>query len=200
MTDYFALLQQPRRPWLDDERVKQQFLSLSADAHPDRVHVAPTEAKAASTKRFTELNAAYNCLKEPRDRLRHLVELELGHKPGDLNKVPNELADAFMKIATACRTTEQLVTEKVRIQSPLLQARFFERVQPHLVNLETLQEKVGELLAQATQQLRTLDAAWNDSVNRAALLPQIEALSQVLGFLVRWRSQLQEGQFRLTLQ
>jgi curved DNA-binding protein CbpA len=199
MTDYFALLQQPRRPWLEEELVKQQFLALSGEAHPDRIHSATMEEKAAATQRFTELNAAFNCLKEPRARLRHLVELELGHKPGDLKQVPGELAEAFMKIAATSRITEKLISEKARIQSPLLQADFFEKLQPHLDTLEQLQRDVAILHAAALERLRALDAAWQDSRDHQTILLSLEDLAQVLGFHVRWRAQLQEAQFRLTL-
>ena len=40
MTDYFALLNEPRRPWLDADLLKQTFLTLSAGAHPDKIHSA----------------------------------------------------------------------------------------------------------------------------------------------------------------
>ena len=199
MTDYFALLDQPRRPWLDEEQVKKEFLTRSADTHPDRVHSATPEEKAVATQRFTALNAAFNCLKEPRNRLRHLVELELGRKPGDLKHVPSELADAFMQIAAACRTTERLVAERAQIHSPLLQAGFFERVQPHLETLEKLQRLVADLHLRALDRLQGLDAAWQDSTTHTTVLPQLEELAQMLGFHGRWRAQLQEAQLRLTL-
>jgi len=199
MTDYFALLQQPRRPWLEEESVKKQFLALSAAAHPDRVHGASPDEKVAATQRFSELNAAYNCLKEPRDRLRHLVELELGRKPGDLKNVPTDLADMFMKIAASCQTTDRLIAERARIQSPLLQAGFFEKVQPHLDTLEQLQQQIAGLQAHALDQLQALDKAWENPSQRASVMPLLEELSQVLGFHGRWRAQLREAHFSLTL-
>ena len=199
MTDYFALLQQPRRPWLEDEPLKRQFLALSGNAHPDRVHAATVEEKTVATQRFVELNAAYHCLKEPRDRVRHLVELELGRKPGDLNNVPADLADAFLKIAAASRTTDQLAAEKMKIRSPLLQAEFLGKVQPHLDLLERLQQEVTELYQSALTKLQALDKSWQHAANRAAVLRQLEELVQVIGFHARWRSQLREAHLRLTL-
>ena len=36
MSDSFALLEKPRRPWLDPEELKESFHRLTAAAHPDR--------------------------------------------------------------------------------------------------------------------------------------------------------------------
>ena len=199
MTDYFALLQQPRRPWLDEGQLRKQFLLLSADAHPDRVHGATAEAKTVATQHFTTLNTAFNCLKEPRDRVRHLIELELSCKPGDLKNFPDELADMFMKIATVSRTVENLVAEKALIHSPLLLAGFFERIQPHLELIEQLQSELGCLHTVALARLQSLDTAWQNSGDRHAVLLQLEELAQVLGFHARWQTQLQEAHLRLTL-
>jgi hypothetical protein len=46
MNDCFALLNEPRRPWLDSEALKQRFVSLSAELHPDRTHSAMATACA----------------------------------------------------------------------------------------------------------------------------------------------------------
>ena len=199
--DYFALLNQPRRPALDQARLKEQFLALSADAHPDRFHASAPEEKAQATQRFAELNAAFNCLKEPRDRVRHLVELELGRRPGDLKNVPGELADAFMRIAAVSRATDRFAAEKSRIHSPLLQAEFFEKIQPHLHTLEELQRELSGLHERALDRLRMLDVAWQNAgaADRESVLRQLEELAQVLGFHGRWQAQLQEAHFRLTL-
>jgi curved DNA-binding protein CbpA len=199
MTDYFSLLKQPRRPWLDEEPLKKQFLTLSAGTHPDKVHAATSEERGQATHHFAELNAAFNCLKEPRSRVRHLVELELGRKPGDLKNVPNELADAFMKIAAVSRTTEKLVAEKTQIQSPLLRAGFFEKIQSHLEGIEQLQQEVARLHAAALERLRSMDTSWQNSGDHKSLLILLEELAQVLGFHARWQAQLQEAHLRLTL-
>src|SRR5476651_643539 len=102
MSDYFALLNEPRRPWLDADSLKQKFLALSANAHPDKIHSASESDKSAAGKQFAELNAAYNCLLEPKSRLLHLLELELGAKPRDIQQIPAALADLFAEIAAAC--------------------------------------------------------------------------------------------------
>src|SRR5271154_182944 len=102
MTDNFALLNETCRPWLDADLLRQKFLALSANLHPDRIHSASETDKVAATKKFTELNAAFNCLAEPKSRLLHLLELELGAKPKDVQQIPVALADLFAEIATVC--------------------------------------------------------------------------------------------------
>src|SRR5438128_12515999 len=88
MIDYFALFNEPRRPWLDGELLKAKFLQLSAEVHPDRVHGASAADKQRAHERSAELNAAYNCLREPKSRLQHLLELETGARPKQEEKYP----------------------------------------------------------------------------------------------------------------
>ena len=68
MTDYFALLDEPRRPWLEPDSLKARFLALSAEVHPDRLHNAPEAQKQAANQQCAELNSAYRCLREPKER------------------------------------------------------------------------------------------------------------------------------------
>src|ERR1039458_7617080 len=117
MTDFFALLNEPRRPWLDADLLKQKFLALSANAHPDRIHSASESDKVDATKRFTELNTAYSCLAEPKLRLLHLLELELGAKPKDIQQIPTALADLFAEVATSCRSADGFLVEKTKATS-----------------------------------------------------------------------------------
>src|SRR5882762_9464497 len=119
MTDYFALLDEPRRPWLDAEALKAKFLSRSAEVHPDRAHDASAAVQESASRRFAELNSAFNCLREPKNRLRHLLELELDHKPKDLQEIPADLADLFIEIAQLCRQANAFLGEKSRVGSPM---------------------------------------------------------------------------------
>src|SRR5471030_2968047 len=115
MSDYFALLNEPRRPWLDADSLKQKFLALSTNAHPDKIHSAGESEKSAAGKQFAELNAAYNCLLEPKLRLLHLLELELGAKPKDIQQIPSALADLFAEVANACLSADVFLAEKSKV-------------------------------------------------------------------------------------
>src|SRR5471030_3554856 len=125
MTDNFALLNEPRRPLLDADLLKKKFRALSANVHPDKIHSASESEKSAAAKQFAELNAAYNCLLEPKLRLLHLLELKLGAKPKDIQTIPSALADLFAEVSTACRNADGFLAEKSNVTSPLLQVRLF---------------------------------------------------------------------------
>ena len=193
MTDYFALLNEPRCPWLDPDALRKKFMALSAAVHPDKVQPSKASLRADASKQFAELNAAYNCLREPKERLRHLLELELGSRPKDLQQIPSGLADLFMEIGALCKQVDGFLAEKARASSPLLRAQMFERGQEWVDRLTATQGKVNERHNAIIAELQSLDSEWvSNTVGRSALLPQLEEAWRLLGFFTRWSSQLQE--------
>ena len=199
--DYFALLDEPRRPWLDSDSLKQKFLALSAKVHPDKIHSATEPEKNAASKKFAELNAAYNCLSVPKTRLVHLIELERGAKPGDVQQIPNALADLFAHVAAVCRDADRFITEKAKTVSPLLQVQLFERAQEWIDKLNAVQKKLRELSEQLLADLKTLDAKWTagDSKTRSDLLNDLEKFYRLFSYFNRWSSQIQERVVQLSL-
>jgi DnaJ-domain-containing protein 1 len=199
MTDYFRLLDLPRRPWLDPEAVKQQFLARTSAAHPDRVHAATAEEKAGANQAFAELNAAHRCLAEPKLRLLHLLELERGAKPADIRAIPGQLADLFAAVATRCRETDAFLAEKARATSPLLQVALFERAQEWLEKLDGLQNQLAALHTGWLAQLQDLDSRWVSAAGpeRDGLLTALEELYRLFGYHNRWQAQLAERRFAL---
>src|SRR5262245_42442101 len=120
MTDNFCLLEEPRRPWIDPDSLKQKFLKFSAAVHPDRVHNTSAAEKDSANRRYAELNAAYNCLREPRDRLLHLIEIEAGAKPRDIQRIPPGTMDLFVEVGQTCRDTDSFLAEKAKVTSPMM--------------------------------------------------------------------------------
>lgn len=194
MSDYFALLNEPRRPWLEVDLLKQKFLALASDAHPDRVHNASKSEKAEVTQRYAQLNAAYHCLAEPKLRLLHLLELELGAKPKDIQTIPAALADLFAEVANSCRSADGFLAEKSKATSPLVQVQLFERGQDWVEKLNGLQRKLNELREKFSGELKALDIEWMaaDAVSRRGILPKLEELYRLFGYFNRWNNQIQE--------
>jgi curved DNA-binding protein CbpA len=201
MTDYFSLLDEPRRPWLDSGALKQKFLALSASLHPDKIHSAGEAEKSSAAKQFAELNAAFNCLTTPKLRLLHLLQLELDAKPKDVQQIPPALADLFAEVATACRNTDTFLAEKHRATSPLVQVQFFERAQEWIEKLKQTQAGLRQLNEKLTVELKSIDTAWNQgtAADRKMLLTGLEDLYRFFSYLNRWQSQVQERIVQLSL-
>lgn len=202
MTDYFVLLNEPRRPWLEPETLKSKFLALAAEAHPDKQRGASETEKLAANRRYAELNAAYHSLTEPKSRLLHLLELELGAKPDDVQQIPTALADLFAEVAAVCRNTDDFLAEKSKVTSPLLQVQLFERAQEWVERLRALQARLAGRYNQLVEELKSLDALWtakSQSAERTALLSRLEELYRLFGYFNRWNGQIQERIVQLSL-
>ncbi|HEX7652647.1 MAG TPA: DnaJ domain-containing protein [Verrucomicrobiae bacterium] len=194
MTDLFALLQVERRPNLDADRLKQQFLALSTPVHPDKIHSAPPAEKAAAATAFAALNTAHSTLTDPKARLGHLLELERGEKPLDIQTIPAGLADLFAEVANLCRATDDFLTERSRATSPLVQVQYFARSEEWADKLTVLQGKLAGLSTQLATRLETLDARWLAAAPeaRAGQYPALEELYRLFSYFNRWHAQLQE--------
>jgi DnaJ-domain-containing protein 1 len=199
VTDYFALFNEPRRPWLDPELLKEKFLALSATVHPDRVHNLGQAERAAAQERYTELNTAYNSLREPKERLHHLLELELGALPKDIQRIPSELMDLSLEVGKVCREADAFLAEKAKVTSPLLQVSYFERGQEYMEKLQTVRQRVVALNERLTEELQQIDAAWQSAATpRSALLQRLEQLYRLFSYFARWIAQTQERIVRLS--
>ena len=196
MPDYFSLFNESRRPWLDPDSLKQTFFNLSAEIHPDRVHAADAAEKHTANECSAELNAGYQCLREPRARLRHLLELELGAKPSDLTQVPEALMDLFFAIGKEFRAVDALLVEKSQATSPLLQVRLFERGQAAVEKLAELQQTVIVPRNALLAELKPLNAAWETAATRP--LPRLQEIWRLLCFYARWLAQIQARVVKLS--
>jgi DnaJ-domain-containing protein 1 len=197
--DYFALLAQPRQPWLDPDSLKTAFLEQSARLHPDRVQAASEKEKAAATGRFAELNAAYNCLREPKERLLHLLELESGAPPTNVQSVPEGTMDLFMETGQLCRETDQFLAANGRPTSPLLQVQRLVQNQERTVRLQELQARIQLRRNQLLAELHEMNAAWNAAPpapfpGRPGTLPlrRLEEMARTLSYIARCAGQVQE--------
>jgi DnaJ-domain-containing protein 1 len=199
MTDNFLLLDEPRRPWLDPEALKQKFLSLSAEVHPDRAHQLPAARKEAATKCYAELNAAYQCLRDPKERLRHLLELETGAKPAEVQAVPPELVDSSFEIGRLCKETDAFLVEKVKVTSLLLQVQLFERSQEWTGRLMSLQRDIQLRQDELMNELKGMNSAWESTAALREPVGRLEQIYHLLGYYRRWSEQLRERVVRLAV-
>ena len=205
MTDSFVLLDEPRRPWLDPEVLKTKFLARSAEVHPDRVHGESDARKQVAQQRFAELNTAYNRLREPKDRLRVLIELETGSPPKDIQRLPSGTMDLFVEVGQICRDVDGFLAERAKVTSPVLQVQLFERAQGWTERLTTLQRKTNATRDDLSAELQSLNARWDaapaiGSAARTGSLPleRLDQIYRVLSYVARWSGQLQERLVQLS--
>ncbi len=199
MTDYFALLGEARRPWLDLEALKSRYHTLSSTTHPDRSHNAAEAEKQAINDRYVELNAAYHTLSETKDRLRHLLILELGAKPPEVQNVPAGTLELFVEVGQACRKVDAFLAEKAIVKSPLLQVALFEKGMEWVDQLNALQQRIHAMRDQIATELEAMNVPWQqappigDSLRSQALpLARLEEIYRITSYIVRWTGQIQE--------
>lgn len=206
MTDHFAFLKEPRRPWLDAESLKATFLQLSHEVHPDRFHNAPERERYVAQQRYLELNAAYTCLREPKDRLLHLLELELGSRPKEVQMVAPDIMEMFLEVAQLCRNVDAFLTERATVTAPMLKVQLFERAREWMDKLIMVQERVTAMRVELETELRTLNPVWEHApapgdagrVNALAL-GRLEQVHRNFSYVSRWQAQLQERWVQLSL-
>jgi DnaJ-domain-containing protein 1 len=199
MLDYFSLLNEPRLPWLDPDALKAKFLALSTESHPDRFHGAGDEEKREVNQRFADLNAAFNCLRDPKARLLHLLELESGGKPKDVQRIPPGTMDLFVEVGQICRDVDAFLAEKSKVTSPMLKVPMFEQAMEWTDKLKVLQQKVNLKRDALNAELQLLNPLWaavpptGDPARRQALpLERLEQTYRILSYIGRWTEQIQE--------
>ena len=204
MTDCFALLDEPRRPAIDLEALKAKFLARSAESHPDRSHGAGETERQAATDRYAALNSSYNTLRDPKERLGHLLELERGRKPSGIESVPAEWMDGFMEVGQLCRSVDAFLADNAKVASPLIKVQRFQQAMEWTDKLNSVAGSLNAKLEAATGELQLLNEAWIsappvvDSARAHALpLDQLERAFRTVSFLSRWIAQLRERVVRL---
>jgi curved DNA-binding protein CbpA len=188
MIDYFAVLDEPRRAWLDPEPLKAKFLTLSATVHPDRVHGQSEAERKAAQERYTQLNSAYQCLRDTKSRLQHLLELERGSKLQDVQDIPPETMDMFFQVGKLCRETDAFLAEKRQVSSPLLKVQMFERAAAW-----------HDKLSATGADLRARISSLEDEIKAPIPVPRLEAIYRLLSYYTRWLAQVQERTVQLAL-
>jgi molecular chaperone HscB len=98
-SDYFAMLELPRKLWIEMGALEQKFLQLSWKLHPDNFVKASEEEQEISLKRSSELNDAYRTLKDPVTRVEYLLSIEGARKEGQhKQQAPPELLEEVFEL------------------------------------------------------------------------------------------------------
>ncbi len=205
MTDYFALLGVKRGPKVDGDLLKTNFHRLCHALHPDHMGTAAGGVPETAAATFAEINAAYRCLQDPKDRLAHLIEIELGHKPQSIQHIPDEIASVGTQVMTVCRGVDTFLGVRQKDPPPMVRAQQFQDSMAWLSKCDALEAALHPLRLQLDQELDRLGAAWNEPAghtpghsteNEATALDRCYRLAS---YLAKWTSQIKERQLTLSL-
>ena len=195
MIDYFALLDQPRAPWLDPNKLKDAFHQKTLQTHPD---AQKSHARADATDAtFASLNEACQVLQDPKRRLHHLLSLE-GRAPSSTDQtIPKQLHDLFPAVG-ALTQRANLLLDRIRATSNALSRSL---LKPQILEVQheanEVRERIQNLSDASLAELRRINTAWAKNPEE-----QIEGLSNLyfaFAFLSRWSTQLDEMTFQLSL-
>jgi len=191
MTDYFALFEQPRRPWLDPEELKQVFHQKTLETHPD----AQTEPGENET--FTQLNEAYQVLREPKRRLQHLLSLEKSAPATKNVPVPANIEQLFPVVAALMQEMDGLV-QKLASASALSRSL----VRPELLKTagkaRQMQAALTQLHDKAVAELRELSQSWLPG--RMNHETELHSLYLQFAYVTRWLGELEEKRTQLRIE
>lgn len=89
--DHFALFGLPRQFDLDETRLRESFISISRNIHPDYFGDASPEMRRLALRLSAQVNEAYAVLKDPVLRAEYLLETAGGKSVAEDKRVPPEL-------------------------------------------------------------------------------------------------------------
>jgi hypothetical protein len=131
--------------------------------------------------------------------------LELGAKPGDVQKIPSASMDLFMEVGSTLREVDGFLAQKAQVTSPLIKAQLFQSAMDWTDRLNGLQQKINRNREHVFEELRRMNATWESAPvegrPRAAALPlgRLEELYREVSFIGRWTEQIQQRIVQLSL-
>jgi hypothetical protein len=188
MQDQFAIFNEPRRPWLDEERLKAKFHTLTVEHHPD----------VASGKNdvFSTINLAYETLRNPRTRLKHLLELEAPELVARHLPAPAAIGNLFLDMGERTQRLTVFLKKRTFASSALTKAMLMNEQLQLQEDLEAWLEVLESEKRRWLEKLPGLDAEWTNENRSAAPLAEV---AQALGYLDKWTAQIREGVVRLQI-
>jgi curved DNA-binding protein CbpA len=189
MPDYFAILQQPRRPWLDSEALKEHFHRQTAERHPD-------VTGGGDDGDFALLNAAYAVLRDPASRVRHLLELEAPERLSPSQEIPPGLGDLFMRIAGFRHALDVFSKKEIAASSALARALLAGERLALSQRGDAVRADLEAAYDSAMETLRAMDPDWEKDPRPPDAADRLSALHHQCVYLSKWRSQLAEALFQ----
>lgn len=207
MTDHFQTLGLPRGPVVDQGLLKQRFLEASQQSHPDQASHAgshPDGAGARSDTQFVAINAAYQCLRETRSRLEHLLVLESGAKPGSIQSMPEDWVPTGADVMALGKGVDQFLPSMTAEAPAMVRSQNFARAMAWMQRADDLGLRLDHMSELLEQEIVDLQAQWGmraaTEEEREARLKTLDRLYRKSSYLFKWTKLVKERQFQLNLK
>ncbi len=184
--DYFTILQVERRPYLDLQVLKQNFLKLSEMVHPDKYFNASPEVRDMAMKYASLINKAYTTLKDPKERLKYIVSLEMERDAPVSTKASLETMEFFIEASDICNEADRFI--KSGNKNP-------DKRKDLLSRLKDLQKEAERRWNRIMDDIKDIDKEWmNTPANkRRPLVGKLLTISHELSYLSKLKSLINEA-------
>jgi len=189
MTDYFALLEQPRSPWLDPENLKQVFHQKTLRDHPDAQ--AHDSSQGLVEANFADVNEAYRVLRDPKRRLHHLLTLEKQTPSSATAEIPREIEELFSVVAALTRKSDEVIQRRALATTALGRSLMKGAIAEVEADVRQALARLSKLHSEALTQLHEARESWTAA--------KLHALYLQFSYLTRWMSQLEEKRLQLNV-
>lgn len=183
MTDAFAILGVPCRAALDDEALRRAYAERSRAAHPDHGGSEQTAAR---------INAAYETLRAPDKRLKHLMELRAAEDAGKWRTVPMDdaLMALFSELGKALEASAGFVERKSKAGTALARALLADEEIRHRESLERIGFEIEKHRARTEAALPGVDVALQ--ARDPLAWKEIGLFQAKFAYLAKWQAQVRE--------
>lgn len=183
--DYFAMLEVEKRPVIDTTRLKDNFLKLSENVHPDRYYNSSRDVQELALKSSSLLNKAYSTLKDPKERIRYLITLENDREAPVSKHASAETMEYFIEASDACSDIDKFARKKGGDENLR---------QDHLKKLHGLKEEAGGRWEGVLREIAALDKEWltDSGENKKTKVRRLIVLSHELSYLSKLQSLIDE--------
>jgi curved DNA-binding protein CbpA len=181
--DAYQILSLQRSAALDEEALHKAYAEKSRAAHPD--HGGSDELAAA-------VNAAYETLRTPEKRLKHLLEMAAPEDAKAWRTVPMDdgMMALFSELGKALDASGKFLEKKGRAQSTLAKALLANEEMQQREVLEDIGFEIENRRREMEQRLSALDEALPKG--DADTWKEVALMQARFAYLARWQAQVRE--------
>ena len=190
-TDYFTMMQVEKRPCIDLNKLKENYLKISEVIHPDKYYNASADVKELALACSSLLNKAYSTLRDPKERIKYLISIETDKEAPVSNRASAGTMEFFIEASDVCNEADTFIKKGGSGEDKKRELR------------NRLKEYKKESQGKWNNVLKDIDKIDNEwvavlSKEKKPLLRRLLVLSHELSYLTKLQSMLDEMMIALS--